>query len=108
LYFIKYHNAMCFPYNIDFNQLKEVLALKIVIKVKKGNRKFNQVFLKKFNADTSFYFIYSLCDFHRTRLQNFPNNLILDINDINKKSLSLKLTISDLRNFLGRIRTAKD
>lgn len=82
LKFIQYNNAICLALNIDINNLKDLIVAKIIIKSRLKLRKAAGK-IKTLGADMDRVFVCSEYDFHRTRLNGFPNNQILTLVQLN-------------------------
>lgn len=97
LFFVQYHKAICSMFDVDLNDLKNLIAVKLIIWTKIKSRRLSGAF---FGTD-QFYLTYSTFDFHRTRLQNFSKTKIFTIFQFNQickdKGLTFKKLLIEMR-----------
>jgi len=103
LKFIQYNKAICLPLNIDTAILKDLLVAKIIIKSRLRLRKAAEKIIT-LGSDIDRYFVCSEYDFHRTRLNGFPNKQILTLAQLNEFCENSGMTIA---NFLDFFRSRK-
>lgn len=77
LYFLEVSTAIYTPLNIDINSTEDLKEKKLYLEGVKHRRKSAENF-KNMGANVDRYLIYSEWKFHRTRLNGFSNNIILD------------------------------
>ena len=100
LKFIQYAKAICLPLNIDERSLDDIIVAKVLIKSRLIYRKTaDNIKLK--GGDVDRYFVCSEYDFHRTRLNAFPANQIITIEQLNLMSKGAGLSFRKLRNFFN-------
>ncbi|MGC2237767.1 MAG: hypothetical protein WA584_16505 [Pyrinomonadaceae bacterium] len=98
LKFVRYNNAICLPINIDTTSRKDLIWAKIVIKSRLKLRKL-AVKIKSLGGDFDNYLVRSEYDFHRTRLNEFPNNQIITTDQLNIFCRNVGITIKDFIHF---------
>lgn len=103
LKFIQYNNAICLPLNIDTTNMKDLIVAKIIIKSRLRLRKAANK-IKMLGSDIDRYFVCSEYDFHRTRLNGFPNSQILTLVQLNGLCQNLGITVT---KFLAFFRSTK-
>jgi Holliday junction resolvase RusA-like endonuclease len=103
LKFVQYSNAMCIPVNIDMASIKDAIVAKIIIKSRLRLRKAAKK-IKDLGSDIDRYFVCSEHDYHRTRLNLFPDNQILTISQLNEHCIKLGMTIKDFIAFFRPIK----
>ncbi|NOS94394.1 MAG: RusA family crossover junction endodeoxyribonuclease [Cyclobacteriaceae bacterium] len=96
LFFVQYHKAMCTAFDLKRDEIKNLLAIKFIIRNKLRSRK-NVKGLSQFSF---FPLTYSSFDFHRTRLSGFSGSKIFTIEEINQLCLDLGLTYFRLKKEL--------
>lgn len=83
LYFLEVSTAIYTPLNFDINSAKDLKWVKLYLGAIKERREFAEC-LKNMGANVDRYLIYSEWEFHRTRLNGFKNNIILDEKKFNE------------------------
>jgi Holliday junction resolvase RusA-like endonuclease len=78
LIFIRYWNAMCVALNVDFTDRMAVFGACVVVQARKKHRRLARR-LATFGAVADQYLVGSTFDFHRTRVGNFPANIVLTV-----------------------------
>jgi len=84
LIFIQYAEAVCIPFNIDFSDIKNMMAALIIIKARAKQRGA----AKKINALGGNYDHYLVCsswDVHRTRINGFDSQDIYQLSEFKQK-----------------------
>lgn len=99
LIFIRYWDAMCVALNVDFADLRSVLGGCIIVQARKRHRRTARL-LRLLGASADRFFVQSTWDFHRTRVGNFPPNVILSLDEFKQKILHAGLTRVGLRKLL--------
>jgi hypothetical protein len=100
LKFIQYNKAICLPVNIETTSIHDLILAKILIKSRLQSRKAAKK-IKLKGADVDRYFVCSEYDFHRTRLNAFPTNQIMTLEQLNLICISSGLTFKQLRRFFS-------
>lgn len=93
LYFVEYMDSMCFPINIEIDKIRNILSLNKLIDFKRS-QKTNMKKLLKSNPNS--YFSYFFPDFHKSRLNGFSNEKILDCKTIKKEKKIIDKQISGI------------
>lgn len=96
LVFIRYWDAMCVALNLDFADLKSILAACVVVQARKRHRRMARR-LRDLGAPADHHLVQSTWDFHRTRIGNFPANSILSLTQFKQRVLDAGLTKLGLR-----------
>ena len=96
LVFVRYWNAMCVALNLDFTDLKSILAACVVVQMRKRYRRTARR-LHQLNAPADKYLVQSTWDFHRTRVGNFPPHCILSLPQFQQRVLAAGLNRFSLR-----------
>lgn len=99
LIFIRYWDAMCVVLNVDFADLRSVLGGCIIVQARKRQRRAARL-LRRLGAPADRFFVESTWDFHRTRVGNFPPNVVLSLDQFKQKILKTGLTRLGLRKLL--------
>lgn len=79
LYFIQYHNAMCFAIDLNPFDENELQAIKQFAHSKLTQRSNSENLLQEHRVDVRLHLIVSQKDFHRTRLTKIPANKIFKL-----------------------------
>ncbi|WP_366146002.1 RusA family crossover junction endodeoxyribonuclease [Acidovorax sp.] len=78
LVFIRYWNAMCLAINVDFSSFKSVFGACMVVSARRRHRRAAKS-MRVLGAQADQYLIPSSWDFHRTRVNGFPADIIITV-----------------------------
>ncbi|GAB7531356.1 hypothetical protein PS3A_37680 [Pseudomonas sp. 3A(2025)] len=96
LFFIQYWNAMCVAINVDFSDHKSIIGAIFVIRARKLHR-FLGNHLDRLSPSTGRQMILTTWDFHRTRVNGFPWEMILSLVQFKKRASDAGITWKILR-----------
>lgn len=99
LVFIRYWDAMCVAFNVDFDDLRSVFGACVVVQARKRHRRTARR-LRQLGGQADHFLVNSTWDFHRTRLGNFAPNSILTLGQFKQRVLNAGLTRLGLRQLL--------
>jgi Holliday junction resolvase RusA-like endonuclease len=103
LYFLQTSKVVYTPLNFSIDNNEELKAIKFFIEALKMKRDVSETFKKKYMTNVDQYLVYSEYEFHRTRLNGFDKNKILNDSEFDKICKKNGIDISDVINELKKI-----
>jgi hypothetical protein len=97
LLFIQYSQAICTVVNVDFKEMRDILAALVLVKARLQSRR-SAGKIKKLGANADNYLLPSNYDFHRTRLNQFSAQ-VMSLANFKKQSSKSGFTFLHLLNF---------
>lgn len=91
LLFIRYWNAMCLAINVDLSDPKSIFGACVVVLARRRYRRTAKS-MKALGARADQYLIPSTWDFHRTRVNRFPAEVILTVPQLLQRAAAVGLT----------------
>ncbi|MDN2713703.1 RusA family crossover junction endodeoxyribonuclease [Janthinobacterium sp. SUN120] len=102
LIFIRYWGAMCVALNVDFDDLRSVLAACVALQARKRHRRTARR-IHELGGQADSFLVNSTWDFHRTRLGNFGPQIILTLDQFKRRVFVAGLNRLGVRKLLRPI-----